>query len=67
MTPIQQLHDEIMGLQAQLAGKRLELAFAQSDAVGVGLWKESMYQTIKARAELRALASHKQTEQWRAA
>lgn len=31
MTAIQELHDEILGLEAQLAGKRLELAMAQGE------------------------------------
>ena len=31
MTGIQELHDEILGLEAQLAGKRLELAMAQGE------------------------------------
>ena len=31
MTEIQELHDEILGLEAQLCGKRVELAMAQGE------------------------------------
>lgn len=68
MNPIEQLHDEIMGLTAQLEGKRLELALAQGDKAGAHLLKESMYRAIKTRVNYRmSLANVQPTELGRAA
>jgi hypothetical protein len=53
MNQIEKLHDEIMGLHAQIEGKRLELALAQGDMTGAHLFKESMYRAIKTRVNYR--------------
>ena len=62
MNQVEQLHDEIMDLNAKLEGKRLELAIAQGDAVGTHLFKESMYSAIRARVSYR-MAIAQQAEQ----
>lgn len=54
MNQIEQLHDEIMGLTAQLDGKRLELALAQGDMTGAHLYMKSMYTEIRRRRAYRS-------------
>ena len=53
MTGIQELHDEILGLEAQIAGKRLELAMAQGERDTARQHLHTMHQAIKARRDFR--------------
>jgi hypothetical protein len=48
MTGMQELHDEIMGLEAQLAGKRLELAMAQGERDTARQHLHAMHAAIQA-------------------
>ena len=53
MTGIQELHDEVLGLEAQLHGKRMELAAAQGEIDTARQHMNAMYQAIRARRDFR--------------
>ena len=53
MTGIQELHDEILGLEAQIAGKRLELAMAMGEKDTVRQHMHAMNAASIARREFR--------------
>ena len=53
MTGIQELQDEIMGLEAQLCGKRLELAMAQGEKDTARQHLHEMHRVIQSRRDFR--------------
>lgn len=57
MTGLQELKDEELGLVAQLAGKRMELAMAQGDLDTARQHKQAMYQAIQERRAFRIALS----------
>jgi hypothetical protein len=57
MTPIQKLVDEIRDLQAQAAGKQMELCMLLNDREGAEAARREMYALIEAR-QASAYAQH---------
>ena len=57
MTGIQELHDEALGLEAQLHGKRLELAMAQGEGGTAGQHLRAMERAIQAQRAFRLNAA----------
>jgi hypothetical protein len=62
MTGLQELKDEELGLVAQLAGKRMELAVAQGELDTARQHKQAMYQAIQERRAFRIALSETQGE-----
>jgi len=62
MTGNQELHDDILGLEAQLAGKRMELALAQGDKVGGRLYMNRMNELVRERRAFRINVSESHGE-----
>jgi len=62
MTDLQELHDDILGLEAQLLGKRMELAMAQGDKVGGRMFMHKMNEVIRERREFRISTSEQAEE-----
>lgn len=53
MTSIQELQDQILDLESQIAGKRMELAMAQGERDTARQHQQAMYQAIQRRREFR--------------
>lgn len=53
MTGIQEIQDEILGLEALIAGRRMELAMAQGERDTAPQHKNAMYAAIHKRREFR--------------
>ena len=53
MTGLQELQDAILGLEAQLAGKHMELAYAMGERDIAHKHRQSMEQAIKAQRGFR--------------
>lgn len=57
MTGIHEIHDDILGLEAQLAGKRMELAMAQGERETARQHLHAMTQAIQQRRAFRVAVS----------
>lgn len=57
MTGLQELHDEILGLEAQLAGKRMELAMGQGERDTACQHRRAMEAAIRAHRAFRMACS----------
>ena len=57
MTGLQELKDEELGLVAQLAGKRMELAMAQGEKAVAHHYKNKMHEAIQAHRAFRIAVS----------
>ncbi|MBP9149233.1 MAG: hypothetical protein KBG00_10675 [Rhodoferax sp.] len=53
MTGLQELHDDILGLEAALAGKHMELALAQGDKIGGRIFMNRMNELTRERRSFR--------------
>ena len=53
MTGLQELQDAILGLEAQLAGKHMELAYALGERDVAHKHRQAMEQAIKAQRDFR--------------
>jgi len=62
VTSEQTLQDDILGLKAQLSGKRLELSMARGKRSQAAHYQRQMYSAIRARRELRLASSEQAGE-----
>lgn len=60
MTGIQELQDDILGLEAQLAGRRMELAMAQGERETARHHLHDMTQAIQSRMAFRVATADAQ-------
>lgn len=64
MTGLQELQDEILGLEAQLHGKRLEMAMAQGNRSEAQQHQNAMYVATKARRDFRIMVAEQGGENY---
>jgi hypothetical protein len=62
MTGLQELQDEILGLEAALAGKRMELAQGQGEKETARQHQHAMYASIQQRRAFRVAVSDQDGE-----
>ena len=64
MTSLQELQDEILGLEAQLHGKRLEMAMAQGNRSEAQQHQNAIHVATKARRDFRLMVAEQGGENY---